>query len=274
MQSTIAGNPVPLLDGLLSTRHYLGLTQSSPALWRGGAQRKTSEEAVGTMSDIRIELEGIRGLIAAKMQESLQRTAQLSFFTDIDATALVAARAAHKAQGIKLGYEDLIIHELIGVIGSFELSNLVEIGGAAERIAAVNVGCAIALDGALVAPAILNANTLSLEEIAERRADLVERAKVGRLTIEEQTSGTITLSNLGLTRVQHFTPILMYPQLAILGLGQIATRPWIAPDGETIEARPVMGLSLTVDHRFIDGAPAGAFLTELANGLETLDAPG
>ena len=219
------------------------------------------------MNTSRIELQGMRGIIAKKMHESLQKTAQLSFFTDVDASQLVADRAALKARNIKVGFEDLIISRLVDVVGNFDLSNLVDVGNAAERIETVNVGCAIALPGALVAPAIIGANKMTLEDIATARADLVTRARAGKLTIEEQTSGTITVSNLGLTRVQHFTPILMYPQLAIIGLGKIEDRAWVAAD-KSLEVRPVMGLSLTVDHRFIDGAPAGDFLTAIAIAIE------
>lgn len=226
-----------------------------------------------TIEPKRIEPKGIRGIIATKMVESLQKTAQLSFFTDIDATALVDERKRLRAAGVKVGFEDLIIFKLVEVIQNDALFNLVDLGGAAERVPDINVGCAIALPGALVAPAIMRAQILSLEQITERRADLVTRARAGKLSIEEQTSGTITISNLGLTRVRHFTPILMYPQLAIVGLGQIVRRPWIAEDGQSVVGRDVMGLSLTVDHRFIDGAPAGDFLTALAAALESFSAP-
>ena len=216
-----------------------------------------------------LRFQGIRGIIAQKMRESLEKTAQLSFFCDMDASALVAARAAWKEKGVKIGYEDLIVRALADLLANFPQFNAVETGEGVEEIAAFNIGCAIALPGALVAPAIFDAGSLSVEEIARKREDLVARAKINRLTIQELTGGTISISNLGLTRVRHFTPIVNWPQMAIIGLGQIAPRPWVAADGASIEVRPVMGLSLTVDHRAIDGAPAGDFLTALAKTLET-----
>ena len=219
-----------------------------------------------------LRLTGIRGIIAQKMSESLQKTAQLSFFCDIDASALVAARNGWKAAGTKLGYEDLIIAALTAVVREFPLFNAVETERGVEPQEQIHVGCAIALPGALVAPAIFDASNLSLPEIAQRRADLVERARANKLTIAELTGATLTVSNLGLTRVEHFTPILSYPQQAIIGLGRMTPRPWVAPDGETLVVRPVMGLSLTVDHRVIDGAPAGDFLTRLAEALERAEA--
>lgn len=220
-------------------------------------------------SDNILPLTGIRGIIAQKMSESLQKTAQLSFFCDIDASALVEARNRWKASGLKLGYEDLIIAALTSALHDFPLFNAVETERGAEPQEQFHVGCAIALPGALVAPAIFDVGSLSLADIAERRADLVARAKVNKLTIAELTGATVTVTNLGLTRVEHFTPILSYPQQAIIGLGRMTARPWVAEDGETLVIRPVMGLSLTVDHRIIDGAPAGDFLTRLAQELES-----
>lgn len=220
-------------------------------------------------ADTILRLTGIRGIIAQKMSESLQKTAQLSFFCDIDASALVAARNAWKAAGTKLGYEDLIIATLTSVLREFPLFNAVETSQGVEPQEQVHVGCAIALPGALVAPAIFDAGSLSLPDIAQKRAELVERARANKLNIAELTGATVTVTNLGLTRVEHFTPILSYPQQAIIGLGRMAPKPWVAQDGETIVVRPVMGLSLTVDHRIIDGAPAGDFLTRLAQELES-----
>lgn len=216
-----------------------------------------------------LRFQGIRGIIAQKMRESLEKTAQLSFFCDMDASALVAARTAWKVAGIKIGYEDLIVRALADLLVDFPQFNAVETKEGVEDIPEFNIGCAIALPGALVAPAIFDAGKLSVEEIARKREDLVARAKINKLSIQELTGGTISISNLGLTRVRHFTPIVNWPQMAIIGLGQIAPRPWVAADGETLEVRPIMGLSLTVDHRAIDGAPAGDFLTALAKKLET-----
>jgi len=216
-----------------------------------------------------LRLEGIRGIIAQKTRESLDKTAQMSFFCDMDASALIAARAAWKKAGVKIGYEDLIVRALAEVLADFPQFNAVETREGIETITELNICCAIALPGALVAPAILDAGALTVEEIAQRRADLVARAKINKLSIQELTGGTISISNLGLTRTRHFTPILNYPQMAIIGLGQIAPRPWVAPDEGTLTVRPVMGLSLTVDHRAIDGAPAGDFLTAFARKLES-----
>jgi len=216
-----------------------------------------------------VRLAGVRGMIAQKMHESLAKTAQLSFFCDIDASALVAARAAWKANDFKIGYEDLIIKGLANVLGRFPLFNALESAAGIEAVSEIHVSCAIALPGALVAPAIFDVASRTVAEIAQAREDLMARAKTNKLTVREMTGGTITVSNLGLTRIEHFTPILNHPQQAIIGLGRIAPRPWVAEDGTSLVVRPVMGLSLTVDHRVIDGAPAGDFLSALAVEMET-----
>jgi pyruvate/2-oxoglutarate dehydrogenase complex dihydrolipoamide acyltransferase (E2) component len=215
-----------------------------------------------------IRLTGIRGLIAHKVHESLSKTAQMSFFTDVDATALIAQRAAYKTQGVKIGYEDLVVRAVSDTLADFPMMNAVETVEGLVIYADHNIACAIALPGALVAPAIFNCEALSVEQIAEKRQDLIARAKLNKLSIAELTSGTLSISNLGQTRTDHFTPILNYPQVAIFALGRIVPRAWVASDGKTIEARPIMGLSLTVDHRFIDGAPAADFLTAVAERLE------
>lgn len=198
---------------------------------------------------------GIRGLIARRMLESMQTTAQLSFFADVDASALRNARAEWKSVGVRVGYEDLVIASLARILPDFPLFNAHEVDGAIVPQQAINVGVAIGLPGALVVPCLFDCKGKGLPQIAAERADLIARAPVNKLSVREMTGGTISISNLGLSRVRHFTPVLNRPQTAIVGLGRIGN------DG-------MMGLSLTVDHRAIDGQPAGDFLTALCDRLE------
>lgn len=203
---------------------------------------------------------GIRGVIARRMLESVQTTAQLSFFADADASAMTAARHRWKVSGRKIGYEDLVIAALARVLPAFPLLNAHEVDGAVVPQDAIHVGVAIGLPqngqgGALVVPCVFDCGGKDMAAIAAERASLVERAPINKLTVKEMSGGTISLSNLGLTRVRHFTPVLNRPQTAIVGLGRIGR------DG-------MMGISLTVDHRAIDGQPAGEFLTALCEALE------
>jgi pyruvate dehydrogenase E2 component (dihydrolipoamide acetyltransferase) len=140
--------------------------------------------------------------------------------------------------------------------------------GAVHLSAAVHLGVAIALPGnLLVAPAIFNAGAMDLQARVAARRDLAERARTNRLTVPEMTGGTFTVSNLGLSRVRYFTPILNTPQIAILGIGRMQE---VACRGEDdrIIWRTSMGLSLTFDHQAVDGAPAAAFLSDLCASIE------
>ncbi len=220
------------------------------------------------MSDI-IKLTGLRGMVARKMAASVQETAQLSFHTDVDATALVSARAAWKELGKKVGYEDLIINVLPALVARFPTFNAIEEEDGVHLSKDVHVGCAISVGDALMVPVVRGCQAKSVEEIAAARRDLVERARAKKLAVSDMTGGTMTISNLGLTRVDYFSPILNRPQLAIIGLGRIRKAPVVDEASGKVVARSVMGLSLTVDHRLIDGQPAGDFLTALAEAIET-----
>lgn len=218
-----------------------------------------------------IRLAGMRGIIARKMSESLRETAQLSFFCDCDVSKMTALRKSWSDAGVRVGYEDIIAHNLARVLVDFPTFNAIETEQGVEPQEAIHVSCAMSLDKGLVAPAIFDVQGKSLVEIAEARAELLSRARAGKLTVAEMTGGTISISNLGLTRVTHFTPILNRPQQAILGFGRILRQP-VVQDNDSIAIIPQMGVSLTVDHRIHDGAAAGAFLTALVDRLERLEA--
>lgn len=219
-----------------------------------------------------IPLTGMKGMIASKMKESLSSSAQLTHIAECDATALGAAKARLAERNIKASVEDLLIHAVIASLQKHPGLNATLEDNAVRVKAQMNISCAIALPGdLLVAPTILGADRMSLAERIERRRDLVERARTNKLSVKEMTAGTFTISNIGLSRVRFFTPILNMPQVAILGVGETGLRPWVVADGR-IEPRPIMGLSLTFDHRAVNGAPAGAFLTDLCQAIENFEA--
>lgn len=216
-----------------------------------------------------VRLSGMRGMIAGKMLESLSTTAQLTHHAECDATGLVDLKDRLKGQGLKVSVEDLILDVVVEILGRHPALNGTLVEKEIKLSKAVNLGVAVALPGdLLVAPAILNANSMTLEERIAARRDVVERARTNKLSVTEMTGGTFTVTNLGLTRVKFFTPIINAPQLCILGVGEAALRPWVH-NGE-IAIRRVMGLSLTFDHRAVNGAPAGEFLTDLCVAIEQL----
>lgn len=213
-----------------------------------------------------IPLTGMRKTIAERMSASLRDTAQVTLEADADAEALLGGLAAAKAAGRELAVDDVLIREVARTLRDHPRLNGFLLGGEVRLYDVVNVGFAVSLDEGLVVPTIFAADTKDLATIHAERLAGVERARAGTLTIEEVTSATFSVTSLGRYRVDHFTPVLNPPQIAILGVGRARPRP-VAREGEVV-VRPVLGLSLTFDHRAVDGAPAAAFLDDLAVRLE------
>ncbi|ANG62824.1 acetoin dehydrogenase [Marinobacterium aestuarii] len=215
-----------------------------------------------------IPLRGVRGMIADNMRKSLDEAAQLSHHADCDATALFETKVRLAEQGIKVSIEDLIAQALISTLARHpDVNGRVE-GREIQLNPAVHLSFAMALPGnLLVAPTLFNADSQSLIERSDARRALQTRARSGKLSVPEMTGGTFTISNLGLSRVRHFTPIVNLPQIAILGIGETRLKPWVMPEGQ-ISVRRIMGLSLSFDHRALDGGPAGAFLSDLCDQIE------
>ena len=215
-----------------------------------------------------IPLKGMRGMIADNMRRSLDEAAQLTHHADCDVTALLAHKEQLAGQAIKVSVEDLLCDCIVRALQRHpDLNGRVE-----EREVrlsrAIHLSVAIALPGnLLVAPTLFNADEHALPTRAEARKDLIARARVGKLSVAEMTQGTFTVSNLGLSRVRYFTPIINIPQIAILGVGQTVQRPRVLADG-SVAVRAMMGLSLTFDHRAVDGGPAADFLSTLCALIE------
>ncbi len=220
------------------------------------------------IADRTIPLKGMKGMIAGKMLESVTTSAQLTHHAECDATRLLESKLQFAERGFKVSVEDIAIDALISTLRRHPHLNGTLENNTIHLPASINISCAIALpNDLLVAPAILDAGRMAFSERAAARRDLTERARANKLSVKEMTAGTFTVSNIGLSRVRFFTPILNIPQLAILGIGELAFRPWVV-DGVRVEVRPVMGLSLTFDHRAVNGAPAAIFLTDLCQAIE------
>lgn len=217
---------------------------------------------------VRVPLKGMRKMIAAKMLESLQTTAQLTHHAECRLDALKARRAELKAEGSAVSVQDLLLLKVIETLKAHPGLNATLDGEVIEHHAAVHLGLAIPLPGdLLVAPALFNAEQLDGESLSQARKALVDKAQTGKLSVKELTGATFTVSNLGLSRVHHFTPILNPPQVAILGVGGIQRRLELGPSGELVEVE-WMGLSLTFDHRAVNGSPAAEFLDDLCRRIE------
>lgn len=213
-----------------------------------------------------IPLTGMRKTIAERMSASLRDMAQVTIGADVDAGALLGGLAAAKAAGRELALDDVLIREVARTLVDHPRLNGFLLGGEVRLYDVVNVGFAVSLDEGLVVPTIFAADTKDLATIHAERLAAVERARTGTLTIEEVTSATFSVTSLGRYRVDHFTPVVNPPQIAILGVGRARPRPAVV-DGEIV-VRPVLGLSFTFDHRAVDGAPAAAFIDDLSARLE------
>ncbi len=211
-----------------------------------------------------VPLRGMRKVIAERMHKSLQNTAQLTLTTEVDVTQLIERREQVR-RAFNTTYNDFIIQACAHALLQHPRMNASLEGDAIQLHRAVHVGFAVALDEGLIVPVIHDADKKPLKIIAEEARALAEKARAGTLKLEEVSRGTFTVSNLGMAGVDAFTPILNSPQTGILGVGRIGDKP-VVYQGE-IAKRSMLVLSLTFDHRVIDGAPAGAFLGSVAELL-------
>lgn len=218
----------------------------------------------------RIPFAGIRKLVAENLHQSLQTMAQVTISREADVGGLVKRRERlapgfEAARGIHLTYTDLLIEATAQLLPEHPLLNATLDGDTIVLSDAVHIGVAVALEDGLIVPVIRDVTSRSLGEIAAARAELTAKAQAGGLSLEEVEGGTFTISNLGAFGADSFTPIVNPPQCAILGVGRIVEKP-VVVEGE-IRVRPMMWLSLTFDHRLVDGAPAARFLDALSERL-------
>jgi len=224
--------------------------------------------APGAVTEVRVS--GIRKLIAERMLASLQNTAQLTLNAGADARALLEYRRKLKAQGEDSPLASITINHLLlfavsRVLPSFPECNALFQDEVIRRYEDVHLAFAVDTPRGLMVPVIRRAHRLSLRDLAGEAMRLSAACLEGSASPDELQGGTFTVTNLGQLGVESFTPILNPPQAAILGVGSIQPRP--VQQGEEVVFRPHIGLSLTIDHRAVDGAPGGRFLAALCGGL-------
>ena len=207
-----------------------------------------------------IPLAGMRGAIAERMHQSLQDMAQLTLHTEADVTQMVALRQQLK-QNSPVTYTDLIVKATAVALGEHPRVNATLDGNVIKLLSDIHIGLAVALEDGLIVPVIRNADQKSLEKLAAERGQLVDKARLNQLTAEEMTGGTFTITNMGTYDIDAFTPIVNPPEAAILGVGRILDKVVIYQG--KIAQRSMMTLSLSFDHRLLDGAPAAAFLQRI-----------
>jgi pyruvate dehydrogenase E2 component (dihydrolipoamide acetyltransferase) len=220
---------------------------------------------------VEVPLRGIRKTIADRLAESYRAAPHVPVRLDVDMTEAVRFREQvlpeiERRWGVRLTFTDIIAAATAAALAESPALNATLEGDVVRQHATVNLGVAVALEDGLIVPVVLNAAALSLGGLAAQIRALAEKARAGRLTGEELTGGTFTITNLGSYGIQSFDPILNPPQVAILGVGAIEER-LVPRDGQPA-VRRMMTLTLTFDHRALDGVPAARFLARLRELLE------
>jgi len=252
-----------------------GKITAAPEVVEEAAPAPVAAPAVAPADDFRAYTEepltNVRKVIAKAMHASLSEMAQLTLNSSFDATSLMGYRKLLKDKGEAMGLSKVTINDMVLYAVSRVLPNYPEINANLvdnkfRKFAHANIGMAVDTDRGLLVPVIFGADTLSLADISKKTKALAGSAREGSLAPDDMNGGSFTVSNLGSMGIESFTPVINPPQTAILGVCCTTNR--MKADGSVY---PAMGLSLTFDHRAVDGAPAAKFLKELCTALENFE---
>ncbi|MDN5336790.1 MAG: hypothetical protein PWR02_1816 [Synergistales bacterium] len=218
----------------------------------------------------RVPLSEIRQVIAERMSTSWKNSPMVTINADVDCGAIKKLREdlkeAFKARGLNLSYNYIFIKACAVALKEMPMLNSCLEGNEVLLHEEINIGLAVATDEALLVPVVKDAGGKNLYEIAAAGDSLIEKARTGGLSLDDVSGGTFTITNLGMFAVRDFTPIINPPQCAILGVGEMKDRPCVWCD--QIVPRPMLTLSLTFDHRIVDGAQGAMFLKRIKELLE------
>lgn len=236
------------------------------------ATSPTNTPALASEGVKKVVLTGLRKRVADNLSKSVREKPHVTLNTAVDMTEATRLRSLllpelEKSQSVRISPTDLILKACAKALQEHPRVNAHLDGDTMTLFEAVNIGLAVSLgDEGLIVPVIQNAHAKGLAQLAKDRVDLAARARSGKLASTEVTGGTFTITNLGNYGITSFDPIIPPPQVAILGVCSI-TDTVVAVGGQPA-VRPIMGLSLSFDHRAIDGAPAAAFLARVRALLE------
>jgi pyruvate dehydrogenase E2 component (dihydrolipoamide acetyltransferase) len=221
-----------------------------------------------------IPLKGARKVIAQRMLESLQTTAQLTLNRTADATALLDFRKRLKASAPEFGLQSVTINDLIlfavaRTLTHFPELNSLFVENAIHQYRAVHLGVAVDTARGLIVPVVRSADALSLRDLSNEAHRLATACQEGRVSPDELTGGTFSVTNLGSLGIESFTPVLNPPQVAILGVGSVDLK--AVQVGDVVQFIPHIALSLTINHQIVDGAPGARFLQALAQNIAQID---
>ena len=244
----------------------LGGSPNPPAMGPVGQSPPVRE------GDVRIPFRGLRKKIAENMVRSRHTAAHFTYVEEVDCTELVLLRARANqrlgALGVKLSFLPFIVKATVAALGSFPQLNasLDEAAGEIVQHKQIHVGLATATEGGLLVPVVRDANALSVLELAREIDRLAAVTRTGKATREDLSGSTFTITSLGALGGVLAAPIINFPEVAILGVHKISRRPAVV--GDKIEIRDLMNLSISVDHRVVDGYDAARFVAGIKAMLE------
>ncbi len=253
------------------------VASAAPAAPKAEAPKAAAPAAASFDEDVITEkpFSRIRGVIAKRLQESLQTMAQYTLNCEADVTGLLALRKKIKAAGEKLGLANINIGDMVMYAVIKTLQQVPELNGefannVVKLHSAVNMGFACDTAKGLLVPVLHNSHKMSLSEMCRKVKELAKSANAGNLAPDLMSGATFTVSNLGSFGIINFTPVISAPQIAMLGVGKTLLRPVRQADG-TIAYRDYMQFSLTMNHMVVDGAPGARFLQTLCANIENFE---
>ncbi len=233
-----------------------------------------AKPVVVTAADETVAVKGIRKIIADRMKASIATTAQLTMTMSFDASVIQSYRARAKIHGETFGtpkvtINDLLCYAICRVLPKHRDLNAHFLADKIVKFGAVHLGIAVDTPRGLMVPVVRNAHAMPIRELSSAVRSLADQCQKGSISPDHLSGGTFTITNLGASGVETFTPVLNVPEVAILGVGGIQLKP-VKKDGK-VEFVEAITLSLTIDHQVVDGAPAARFLKDLCTSLENCD---
>jgi len=263
-----AAIPASGKDGRLTKGDVLAMAATAPA---AVAAARPAAPPPSRPREERVRMTRLRRTIAERLKEAQNTAAMLTTFNEVDMSAAAALRDRYrdsfeKRHGVRLGYMSIFVKACIAALKDVPAVNAEIAGDDLIYKNHYDIGVAVGTEHGLVVPVVRDADQMSFAEIEKRIADVARRARDGKLALDELSGGTFTITNGGIYGSLMSTPILNPPQSGILGMHKIVKRPMVV--GDRIEARPMMYLALSYDHRVIDGREAVTFLVRVKECVE------
>ena len=256
-------------NGKITTADLPGSAPAAAPTAEAAAPAASVQATRGTHTE---RMSGMRKAISRNMLASKTTNAQTNHRISVDMTAAIALRNQYKALGIKVSYNDIIVRACAKALTDMPIVNASVDGDNILYHDYVNVGTAVSVPGGLIVPVIKDADIIGLSGIAAQSAQLIEKARDGKLTDADYHGGTFTVSCLGIFDLDDFVAIINPPESAILAVGKIAKTPVVVTNAEgedEIVIKSMCNLCLSYDHRIIDGAEGAKFLQKVKNYLQT-----